>query len=145
MSWIGGSCNRVDAATLIIAGFNVITFGSLYEGPIALIALDVDCLDAVNCSDGHRAGDIALRRVSSLLRSFSRASHLAGRIQGSQFALLLPAGSWERTQRCHSSLIPRSIRVPVTSNSSVVTLASKSSMRRRRIDISRAMLRTIRV
>jgi diguanylate cyclase (GGDEF)-like protein len=64
---------------------------SRYGGPVALIALELDGLAELNRSAGQLAGDFALRRVSTLLRSFGRASDLAGRLRGGQFALLLPA------------------------------------------------------
>lgn len=62
-----------------------------YEEPLSLVLIDVDGLKALNDREGHRAGDAALGLVASAVRSGSRASDLAARWGGDEFALLAPS------------------------------------------------------
>ncbi len=57
--------------------------------PSMLVALDMDHLKGYNDAFGHLEGDQALVNLSLLLRSHIRASDLAARIGGDEFALLL--------------------------------------------------------
>jgi diguanylate cyclase (GGDEF)-like protein/PAS domain S-box-containing protein len=55
----------------------------------AVLLLNVDTIGNVNETTGHRAGDHALRRVARVL-SRCRASDTPARLQGGDFAVLLP-------------------------------------------------------
>jgi diguanylate cyclase (GGDEF)-like protein len=55
----------------------------------ALIYLDLDGFKAVNDSHGHGAGDAVLKAVAMVLSRHVRASDLAARIGGDEFAVLL--------------------------------------------------------
>lgn len=57
--------------------------------PSMLVLLDMDHLKRYNDAFGHLEGDQALVNLSMLLRSHIRASDLAARIGGDEFALLL--------------------------------------------------------
>ncbi|MFC7241311.1 diguanylate cyclase [Catellatospora aurea] len=59
-------------------------------GPFSLILLDLDHFKAVNDEYGHIAGDLVLRQVGKILQSQVRATDLAGRHGGEEFAVLLP-------------------------------------------------------
>ena len=66
--------------------------------------LDIDHFKSVNDTHGHAAGDQVLRVFASVLRGTTRASDLAARLGGEEFALLLPgdfAGECARS-RCES-------------------------------------------
>lgn len=60
-----------------------------HNQPCALLYIDVDGLKSINDAHGHAAGDFALLRVAELLRANIRASDIAARIGGDEFALLL--------------------------------------------------------
>jgi diguanylate cyclase (GGDEF)-like protein len=64
---------------------------SLRYGRHFVLALcDLDDFKSINDTDGHPAGDRALAAVAALLENTIRASDLAFRIGGDEFALLLP-------------------------------------------------------
>lgn len=58
--------------------------------PLTVVVIDVDGLKALNDSEGHAAGDEALRKVGLALSSVTRRSDHAYRYGGDEFALLLP-------------------------------------------------------
>ena len=57
---------------------------------LSVILLDLDGLKDINDSAGHGAGDAALRRLATALRTGLRAGDRAYRIGGDEFLLLLP-------------------------------------------------------
>jgi diguanylate cyclase (GGDEF)-like protein len=61
-----------------------------YGHPLSLLFIDVDGLKAINDRGGHGAGDAALVRVATALRSTARGTDLAARWGGDEFALLAP-------------------------------------------------------
>ena len=61
-----------------------------YERPIALLMLDIDHFKTINDKFGHAAGDAAICAVAQLIREQYRATDIAGRLGGEEFALLLP-------------------------------------------------------
>jgi diguanylate cyclase (GGDEF)-like protein len=61
-----------------------------YGRRFALALCDLDDFKKINDTDGHPAGDRALEDVAALLEGMLRASDLAFRIGGDEFALLLP-------------------------------------------------------
>jgi len=61
-----------------------------YGGIFSLAVLDLDGFKALNDSQGHGAGDEALRLVADVLRARTRQCDSLGRIGGDEFALLMP-------------------------------------------------------
>lgn len=62
-----------------------------YGQPLALMFLDLDDLKSVNDRQGHEAGDNAIRAVARTLLRCCRATDLAARIGGDEFAVLAPS------------------------------------------------------
>jgi diguanylate cyclase (GGDEF)-like protein len=60
-----------------------------HHRPLTLAVIDVDGLKQLNDTEGHAAGDEALRAVARALRTTARVEDGAYRIGGDEFALLL--------------------------------------------------------
>lgn len=58
-----------------------------YERGLTLVYIDVDEFKQINDTLGHPEGDRVLRRAAELLRESLRASDLAGRMGGDEFAV----------------------------------------------------------
>ncbi|HEY6549130.1 MAG TPA: GGDEF domain-containing protein, partial [Vicinamibacteria bacterium] len=58
--------------------------------PLSVLLLDVDGLKLLNDRHGHRRGDEALERVAEAIRTGSRATDVAARWGGDEFAILAP-------------------------------------------------------
>jgi diguanylate cyclase (GGDEF)-like protein len=70
-----------------------------YNQQLAVVILDLHRLKEVNDRNGHLKGDEALRLAASTLRKTLRASDLAFRIGGDEFALLLPETDSEQAAK----------------------------------------------
>jgi len=62
-----------------------------YEHALTLLMIDVDDFKAFNDTRGHLAGNMALRRLASVLRKTVREVDVAARYGGEEFAILLPS------------------------------------------------------
>jgi diguanylate cyclase (GGDEF)-like protein len=62
-----------------------------YGAPVAVALFDLDRFKLLNDSLGHAAGDSAIRRFGQILRSAVRATDVACRYGGEEFAILFPA------------------------------------------------------
>ncbi len=63
---------------------------SRYHQPLSCLFIDADHFKRINDNHGHQAGDCVLRELGSRIRSQLRASDVATRYGGEEFALLLP-------------------------------------------------------
>ncbi len=73
---------------------------SLRNGtPLSMLVLDLDHFKQVNDQYGHEAGDLALRHVASTLRASLRATDLATRVGGEEFAILLTNTTADQAHR----------------------------------------------
>jgi diguanylate cyclase (GGDEF)-like protein len=60
------------------------------QRPLSLVMMDIDFFKKVNDTWGHDAGDYVLVEVAKLMMSSRRASDVAARLGGEEFAILLP-------------------------------------------------------
>jgi len=61
-----------------------------HERPLALLILDLDHFKEVNDRFGHPAGDAVLQATAGHIQAVLRATDLAARLGGEEFAVLLP-------------------------------------------------------
>lgn len=72
--------------------------------PLAVVLIDVDHFKRWNDKHGHEAGDHVLRLVGGVLQQGVRASDIACRYGGEEFALVLPEAGLETAQARAESL-----------------------------------------
>ena len=69
------------------------------ESPLAVVMIDLDHFKPVNDTFGHDAGDQVLMDVANLLKAHVRATDIACRFGGEEFALVLPDVTLDGVQR----------------------------------------------
>ncbi|MHA6642432.1 GGDEF domain-containing protein [Mesorhizobium sp. A623] len=62
-----------------------------HGAPVSLVIADLDHFKSVNDSFGHACGDRVIKAFAAFLREATSYNHIAGRIGGEEFAVLLPA------------------------------------------------------
>lgn len=62
-----------------------------YDQPLTLLMIDADDFKAFNDTKGHLAGNMALRRLATVLKKTVREVDVAARYGGEEFAILLPS------------------------------------------------------
>lgn len=77
--------------------FEQVSRGGCY--PVSVIMADLDGLKVVNDSRGHAAGDRLIKVAACLLRESLEPDHLAARIGGDEFAVLLLRSDEHATRR----------------------------------------------
>jgi diguanylate cyclase (GGDEF)-like protein len=99
-----------------------------YDRPLTLILLDLDDFRAVNDAEGHLVGDVVLTEVARRLKSAIRLDALAARLDGDQFAVLVPEcdaeGGYQAAERIRAAVAasPVSPESQVTLSAGVATL-----------------------
>ena len=68
----------------------IMAFGERYDLTTSLVYFDLNDLKTINDSDGHAAGDSALRHVAAVLAANIRKSDVLGRLGGDEFGVMLP-------------------------------------------------------
>jgi diguanylate cyclase (GGDEF)-like protein len=62
-----------------------------YDTPLSLMMIDADDFKSFNDANGHLAGNMALRRIATVLRKTVREVDVTARYGGEEFAILLPS------------------------------------------------------
>jgi len=79
--------NRGQFETELLAAFK---HRQRHGGVLSLILLDIDHFKTINDHQGHDTGDAVLRHLAMCIRESFRASDVAGRFGGEEFAIFLP-------------------------------------------------------
>lgn len=98
------------------------------KSPLSLIMIDIDFFKEFNDNDGHLAGDDCIRSVARALEQcIGRASDVAARYGGDEFALILPesssSGAHIVAQAIQSSLQKMTIAHQASEVGELVTLS----------------------
>lgn len=99
----------------------MISEGSRYDKPFALLFIDLDNFKQINDEYGHLVGDQILRSVGSRLNVFNRGSDYVARFGGDEFVLLAP----NIAELTHLSQLAR-IKFDVISGAYAVETAQQS-------------------
>jgi diguanylate cyclase (GGDEF)-like protein len=67
-----------------------IELASRYDRKLSLVLFDINDFKGINDSNGHEAGDEALKAFAVLLKSTARSADIICRYGGDEFAVLLP-------------------------------------------------------
>lgn len=94
------------------------------ESKAALLVIDLNHFKQVNDTFGHHAGDILLKKVSSIFQSRVRRSDTVARTGGDEFSMILE----EPTNRSNAKLVARSLldmlREPLEVGSHIVQVGA---------------------
>jgi two-component system, chemotaxis family, response regulator WspR len=85
------------------------------QNPFSLLMIDVDNFKRYNDTEGHVAGDEALKRLAAAIdSSFRRPSDLSARVGGEEFAAILPSTALLAAQMLGEELCRnvRELRIP---------------------------------
>jgi diguanylate cyclase (GGDEF)-like protein len=90
----------------------------------AICYLDLDHLDMVNDTCGHRAGDAVLRQVAARLQTLVRGTDVLARIGGDQFAALLTDCNLDNATSVGENLreAVRELRFPVSTSVGIASI-----------------------
>ncbi|AMC99458.1 MULTISPECIES: sensor domain-containing diguanylate cyclase [Halomonas] len=90
--FLTGCYNRRHIETL---GQREIERARRYDTSLSVLMVDLDAFKQVNDTQGHDAGDAALKCVAASLQNALRANDLLGRFGGDEFLILLPESNNE--------------------------------------------------
>ena len=76
-----------------------------YGRSLALLVLDLDDFKAINGQVGHLAGDAVLAEAASRVRGVLRASDIACRVGGDEFAIILPEAGAEQAALLYERVV----------------------------------------
>jgi two-component system, cell cycle response regulator len=75
-----------------------------YDKVLTIAVIDADRFKLLNDTYGHQAGDLALRKIGTLLHDTFRQSDTAGRYGGEEFVVILPETDMAAAQQKLESL-----------------------------------------
>jgi diguanylate cyclase (GGDEF)-like protein len=114
-----------------------------YGRPLAVLMVDIDLFKSINDTYGHDVGDDVIKAVADVLNVHKRASDIAGRLGGEEFALMLPEATLDSAvaagERLRQRVAERVIAVEASNVS--VTISIGACARREDLICVDAMLK----
>ena len=99
--------------------------------PLGLVLIDLDHFKSINDAHGHAEGDTALQAVAERLKSTARATDVAARLGGEEFALILPgagpAHALVSAERARAAISEISVRGRILTASAGVATCPENS------------------
>ncbi|HSV27449.1 MAG TPA: GGDEF domain-containing protein [Sedimentisphaerales bacterium] len=83
-----------------------------YGHPFCIAVMDIDKFKLINDTEGHAAGDEALKRVARVVQKTRRATDIAVRYGGDELVLLMP-----ETDKAHGMMVAERLRAMVEEGS----------------------------
>ncbi|MBU1076327.1 MAG: GGDEF domain-containing protein [Spirochaetes bacterium] len=87
-----------------------------YGSPLSLLFIDLDYLKKVNDLHGHEAGDICLKKLSSLIKEVTRDTDVCARYGGDEFIVVMPNTTLEGAMSASNRLLQSIKNSPGTIN-----------------------------
>ena len=81
--------------------------------PLSVVMFDIDLFKHFNDTFGHDAGDLLLREIGSMLRTWSRQEDIACRYGGDEFVITLPGATLPDARRRAEEIIDASRHLDV--------------------------------
>jgi two-component system cell cycle response regulator len=105
--------------------------------PYWVILTDLDSFKSINDTHGHAGGDILLKEFSDILKSFTRASDICGRMGGDEFLMVITHveadGLYKTVERLREKLAEHQFeigdeRVSITASFGIVGFSGKDTL-----------------
>lgn len=113
LSELDSLTNLVNSRTFHRHYERALAHAARFGEPLSLLLIDVDQLKALNDELGHSFGSAALLHVGKVLESTKRASDVAARWGGDEFALLMSGAGAEAADRQARAILERLRAEPV--------------------------------
>lgn len=108
--------NLVNVRTFQASYERAVAHAARFGEPLALLLIDVDQLKGLNDQLGHSFGSAALRHVAAVIERTKRATDLAARWGGDEFAVLMPGAGPEAARRQADAILETLFAEPVRVN-----------------------------
>jgi two-component system cell cycle response regulator len=105
--------------------------------PYWVILTDLDSFKSINDTHGHAGGDILLKEFSDILKSFTRASDICGRMGGDEFLMVITHveadGLYKTVERLREKLAEHQFeigneKVSITASFGIVGFSVKDTL-----------------
>jgi diguanylate cyclase (GGDEF)-like protein len=99
MATTDGLTGALNRSAFLASGQQAVDQALRRHQTLCVLMLDADHFKSVNDRYGHAGGDITLQHLVKACRAITRDCDLVGRLGGEEFAIALPAVSFEMAQR----------------------------------------------
>ncbi|MCE5340220.1 MAG: sensor domain-containing diguanylate cyclase [Planctomycetaceae bacterium] len=84
-----------------------------YGGQVSTIMVDIDNFKNINDTFGHRAGDAAIKKVTTKILACIRKIDIAARYGGDEFAVILPSSTIEDARTVAERIVKEVSAMPI--------------------------------